>query len=353
MPISQRAQTRIAWLLLLAVLLGVGWLLGAVLMPFLLALTVAYALHPAVERMARWRIPRLVGASVALVLLAVALVALGSLIVSVLDTTVPQLQQQVPGLLGKLTDWLGAVAARMGMQTHLDLATLGSALTRSISGDPQRWALQVLSSARTGGSTLLNLLGNAVLVPVLTLYLLLDWRELMQRATGLVPLRHQERLGALLEECDEVLGRYLRGQLTVMLVLAAFYAVGLSLAGFQLAVPIGVFTGLAVAVPFIGFGIGLVLALLAGALQFQSWYALGAVAVVYGLGQVLESSYLTPRLLGRRIGLHPLFVIFLLLAFGDLFGFVGVLLALPAGALMLVVARHLVHWYRASSLYLQ
>ncbi len=353
MPISQRLQIRITWLLLLAALLAAGWLLGAVLMPFLLALTMAYALHPAVERMARWHIPRLLGASVALVLLAVALVALGSLIVSVLDTTLPQLQRQVPGLLGKLTDWLGAVAARMGLQTHFDLATVGAALSRSISGDPQRWAMQLLSSARTGGSTLLSLLGNAVLVPVLTLYLLLDWRELMQRATSLVPPRHRERLGGLLNECDEVLGRYLRGQLTVMLLLAAFYAVGLSLAGFQLAVPIGVFTGLAVAVPFIGFGIGLLLALLAGALQFQSLYALGAVAVVYGLGQVLESSYLTPRLLGRRIGLHPLFVIFLLLAFGDLFGFVGVLLALPAGALMLVVARHLVHGYRASALYLQ
>ena len=352
MPISPSVRIRITWLLLLAALLGTGWLLGAVLMPFLLALTVAYALHPAVERMARWHIPRLLGASVALVLLAVALVALGSLIVSVLDTTLPQLQRQVPGLLSKLTDWLGAVAARMGLQSHFDLATLGTALSRSISGDPQRWAMQVLSSARTGGSTLLSVLGNAVLVPVLTLYLLLDWRELMQRATGLVPPRHRERLGGRLDECDEVLGRYRRCQITVMLLLAAFYAVGLSLAGFQLAVPIGVFTGLAVAVPFIGFGIGLLLALLAGALQFQSLYALGAVAVVYGLGQVLESSYLTPRLLGRRIGLHPLFVIFLLLAFGDLFGFLGVLLALPAGALMLVVARHLVHWYRGSALYL-
>lgn len=322
-------------------------------MPFLLALTVAYALHPAVERMARWHIPRLLGASLALVLLAVAVVALGSLIVSVLDTTLPQLQHQVPGLLAKLTTWLGTLAARLGLQSHFDLATLGSALSRSISGDPQRWILQVLSSARSGGGTLLALLADAVLIPVLSLYLLLDWRELVDRATGLVPPRRRESLAALLEECDEVLGRYLRGQLTVMLLLAAFYALGLSVAGFELAVPIGVFTGLAVCVPFIGFGIGLLLALLAGALQFQSFYALGAVAVVYGLGQVLESSYLTPRLLGRRIGLHPLFVIFLLLAFGDLFGFVGVLLALPAGALMLVVARHLVQWYRGSALYLQ
>ncbi len=353
MPISQRAQTRLVWLALLAAAVGTGWLLRSVLTPFLLALTIAYALHPAVERMARWRIPRLLGATVALVLLAIALVALGSLIVSVLSSTLPQLQRQVPGLVGNITSWLDATAARMGLHAHLDLGSLGELLTRSVSGDPQRWAMQLLSSARSGGSTLLNVLGNAILIPVLTLYLLLDWRELMQRAVGLVPLRHRDRLLDLVHECDGVLASYLRGQLTVMLLLAAFYAVGLSLAGFQLAVPIGVFTGLAVAVPFIGFGIGLLLALLAGALQFQSLYALGAVAVVYGIGQVLESSYLTPRLLGRRIGLHPLFVIFLLLAFGDLFGFVGVLLALPAGALMLVVARHLVQWYRSSPLFLQ
>lgn len=353
MPISQRAQIRLTWLALLALALATGWLLGSMLTPFLIALTLAYALHPAVERMARWRIPRVLGASISLVLLGVALVALGSLIASVLGSTLPQLQAQVPALVGRLTQWANAAAQRAGLHMQFDLGTLGELLSRSVSGDPQKWVARVLDSARSGGSTLLSVAANVVLIPVLTLYLLLDWRELMQRGFSLVPLAQRERLRALLDECDAVLGRYLRGQLTVMLLLAAFYAVGLSLAGFQLALPIGVFTGLAVAVPFIGFGIGLLLALLAGALQFQSLYALWSVAVVYGLGQVLESSYLTPRLLGRSIGLHPLFVIFLLLAFGDLFGFVGVLLALPAGALLLVVARHLVLWYRSSPLYLQ
>ena len=353
MPISQRNQIRLVWLALLAAALAMAWLLGAVLMPFVLALTVAYALHPVVERMAGWRIPRLLGATVALVLLAAALLALGSLIVSVLGSTLPQLRQQVPVLVGNLSTWLQSTAARMGLQAHFDLATVGQLLTRSVSGDPQRWATQLLSSARSGGSTLLTVLGNAVLIPVLSLYLLLDWRDIMHRAFTLLPLAQRDKLGALFAECDSVLARYLRGQLTVMLLLAAFYTVGLRLAGFQLAVPIGVFTGLAVIVPFLGFGVGLLLALLAGALQFQSVYALVAVAVVYGAGQVLESSYLTPKLLGRSIGLHPLLVIFLLLAFGDLFGFVGVLLALPAGALLLVFARHLLQWYRNSPLYLQ
>ena len=126
-----------------------------------------------------------------------------------------------------------------------------------------------------------------------------------------------------------MLGQYLRGQLLVMVTMAVFYSTGLALFGLDLALPIGLFTGLAMFVPYVGFGIGLVLAVVAGVLQFASIKALVMVAVVYGTGQVIEGFYLTPRLVGRRIGLHPLVVIFALLAFGQLFGFVGVLVALP------------------------
>jgi predicted PurR-regulated permease PerM len=152
-------------------------------------------------------------------------------------------------------------------------------------------------------------------------------------------------------ECDDVLGQYLRGQLLVMLVLAGYYAVGLGLFRFELALPVGVFTGLAVFIPYIGFGLGLLLALLAAVLQFGDLYGLMAVAVVYGLGQVLESFFLTPRLVGERIGLNPLMVIFALLAFGQLFGFVGVLIALPVSAVGLVAVRRLQRAYLASRLY--
>jgi predicted PurR-regulated permease PerM len=148
-----------------------------------------------------------------------------------------------------------------------------------------------------------------------------------------------------------VLGQYLRGQLLVMLALAVYYALALALAGFDLALPLGVFTGLAVAVPYVGFGIGLVLALLAGLLQFGALKGLLLVAVVYGVGQLLESFVLTPRLVGERIGLNPLAVIFALLAFGTLLGFVGVLIALPASAVMLVLLRRARTAYLASRLY--
>jgi predicted PurR-regulated permease PerM len=213
------------------------------------------------------------------------------------------------------------------------------------------WMSAALSSARIGGSVLMALVGNLVLIPVVLFYLLIDWPHVVDRAQSLIPPRLRGRVNAFLDECDTVLGQYLRGQLAVMLVLAVYYSAALALAGFDLALPVGVFTGMAIFVPYLGFGLGLVLALLAAVLQFPLAYALTAVAVVYGLGQLVESLFLTPRLVGERIGLAPLAVIFVLLGFGHVFGFVGVLVALPASAVGLVALRRLVAWYRASSLY--
>ena len=156
-----------------------------------------------------------------------------------------------------------------------------------------------------------------------------------------------------LDETDEVLGQYLRGQLLVMGVLAVFYTVGLALVGLKLALPIGVFTGLAVFIPYLGFGLGLVLALLAAVLQFQAVLGVALVGVVYAVGQVVESMYVTPRLLGERIGLHPIAVIFALMAFGHLLGFVGVLIALPASAVLLVGMRRAKARYLRSEMYLE
>jgi len=197
----------------------------------------------------------------------------------------------------------------------------------------------------------LAMAGYAVLVPVALFYMLHDWTRLVNSVVVLVPPSWRDRFDRFMHDCDQVLGEYLRGQLLVMLALAVFYTAGLALFGLDLALPIGVFTGLAVFVPYLGFGLGLVLALLAGLLQFASAQALVMVAVVYGLGQVLESFVLTPRMVGERIGLHPLAVILSLMVFGQVFGFVGVLMALPASAVLLVGLRRLRHQYLQSDLY--
>jgi predicted PurR-regulated permease PerM len=209
----------------------------------------------------------------------------------------------------------------------------------------------LLSSLKVGGSFALTLIGNAILIPVALFYLLMDWENFVHRAVQLVPPRLRGAYDSFMNEADEVLGQYLRGQMLVMLILAVYFTIGLSLFGLDLALPIGVFTGLAIFVPYVGFGVGLVLALLAGLLEFASFKAVIMVAVVYGAGQLIESLYLTPRLVGERIGLHPLAVIFALLSFGQLFGFVGVLIALPASAVLLVAIRRVRKQYLASDLY--
>jgi predicted PurR-regulated permease PerM len=208
-----------------------------------------------------------------------------------------------------------------------------------------------MSSLKLGGSVALALAGYAVLVPVALFFLLYDWTRLVNQVVELVPPAWRGSFDSFMHESDDVLGEYLRGQLLVMLSLAVFYAVGLALFGLDLALPIGVFTGLAVFVPYLGFGLGLVLALLAGLLQMTPMDAVIMVAVVYGLGQLIESFILTPRLVGERIGLHPLAVILALMAFGQLLGFVGVLIALPASAVLLVALRRLRRQYLQSDLY--
>jgi len=196
-----------------------------------------------------------------------------------------------------------------------------------------------------------------VLVPMLAFYFMADWAWFTSQARNLLPMSWRGKSDELVQEIDDIMGQYLRGQVMVMLILAVYYSVGLALAGFSLALPIGVFTGLAVCIPYIGFGLGLVLALLAGVLQFAAsdtswWYPLAAVGVVYGVGQFVESFFLTPRLVGERIGLHPLGVILALMVFGQWLGFWGLLIALPCTALITILARRGLQVWRGSRTYL-
>jgi predicted PurR-regulated permease PerM len=333
----------VAWLLLT--------LLAPVLMPFVLAAVIAYALHPLVERWAARRVPRWLGAGLAISLLMLVLLAVALLIVPVITKQIPLLRDQVPELLVRVNTWLAPLAARFGLDLQIDVALVRDGLRRLITGHEGEIIDGLLSSLRIGGSAVAALAGNLILMPIVAFYLLVDWAHLVERAKALIPPRFRPAMQGFLDETDAVLGQYLRGQLLVMGILAVFYTVGLALVGLKLALPIGVFTGLAVFVPYLGFGLGLVVALLAALLQFQALWGVVLVGVVYGLGQVVESMYLTPRLLGERIGLHPIAVIFALLAFGHLFGFVGMLVALPASAVLLVAFRRAQRGYLASDLY--
>jgi predicted PurR-regulated permease PerM len=349
--LSKHQRIGLAWAGVAAALGLLLWLLAPVLAPFIMATVLAYALAPAVQALADRRVPRIVAVLVVELLFVMAVLALLLLVLPILNQEIPALREQVPALATaanqKLVPWLSA----HGIHLQLDPASIKAFMLKYLDANLEDWLSTVLSSARIGGSFLLALIGNAVLLPVVLFYLLHDWPQLRMRAWALVPPAARGPVGSFLTECDAMLGQYLRGQLLVMLVLAAYYSAGLSLAGFDLALPIGVFTGLAVFIPYLGFGLGLLLALLAGLLQFASLYGVVAVAIVFGIGQLLESFVLTPRFVGERIGMSPLMVIFALLAFGHLLGFVGVLIALPLSAVAAVAARRLHQAYLASSLF--
>jgi len=333
----------LAWLLL--------DLLAPVLTPFLVAAVLAYVLHPAVERLHGSGVPRWLGAGLALTLLVLVLLAVLLLIVPVITHQVPLLRDQIPLLLEGFNAWVAPWGERLGVSAQIDVAMVRELLQRLITGEEGQWVEYVLSSLRIGGSALLAALGFLVLTPIAAYYLLLDWNWLVEHTKLLVPPRWRAPTQGFLDDTDQVLGQYLRGQLIVMSSMAVFFTAGLMLVGLDLALPIGVFTGLAMFVPFLGFGVGMVLGLLAALLQFGALWGVLLVGAVFMLGQVLESMYLTPRVLGGRIGMHPIAVIFALMAFGHLFGFVGVLIALPVSAVLVVALGRLQVLYQGSALY--
>jgi predicted PurR-regulated permease PerM len=281
-----------------------------------------------------------------------AAVALGLLLIlfPVLEREAVALDERLPGLIAVLNEQVAPLLQRwLGLHVRFDPAVLRSLAMQHVG--QQDFVSNMLSRFSSGGIAVLGVIGTIVLVPVVLFYLLLDIRAFGERLETAIPRRWHDQTLHFLADIDAVLSQFLRGQLTVMLVLAAYYSVALAIAGFDSALPIGLLTGLLIFIPYVGFALGLVLASLVALLQFATWQAALTILGIYGLGYVVESFLLTPRLVGERIGLHPLAVIFALLAFGHVFGFFGVLVALPTSAVLLVALRRVRERYLASSFY--
>ena len=343
-----------AWLAITALMLGLLWWLAPVLTPFLVAAAMAYALNPLVlwlqARLGNG-VPRFVLVLLVEALFLLAVVAVLGLVVPVLFKEAARVQAQLPTLMGLLQTELAPVLARLGVEVNFDQPSIKAFFTTYMSNLWDSGLSSLLASVQIGGSVALALIGNLVLIPVALYYFLMDGHHVLSHARDWIPVKAKASVGRFVDEADAVLGEYLRGQLLVMLILSVYYVAALSLFGLSVAWPIGIFTGMAVFVPYVGFGIGLLLAALSGFLEMAPMQAGLMLAVVFGVGQLIEGFILTPRLIGERIGLHPLTVIFALLAFGQLLGFVGILIALPASAVLLVALRRLRSRYLASRLY--
>lgn len=354
MQLTSTQKRTAAWCLIAALVLLALWLLGPVLTPFVVAAVLAYALTPLVNQLdglGGGRLPRVLVVLIVEVLFILVVISVLLLVVPIFAKELPLLREQLPLLVGRLGEQVSPWLAQLGVNVSLDVVSVKAFVVKYLSANVEEAIGSVLSSIKLGGSVALAVLGNLVLVPVALFFLLKDWDRFVGVLVELVPLKLRAAFDGFMDEADSVLGQYLRGQMLVMGVLAVYFSVALTLFGFDLAVPVGVFTGLAFFIPYLGFGMGLTLAILAGVLQFGGLYGVLVVAGVYGAGQLVESIYLTPRLVGERIGLHPLAAIFSLLAFGQLLGFLGVLIALPASAVLLVAIRHLRAGYLLSELY--
>lgn len=339
------------WLVVAAAFLWVLWLLGPILTPFLAGAVLAYILNPAVDWLARHRVSRATAAALVLLLGFVALLAMFLIVAPLIRKESAELAARVPALLTRLDAWLAPMLESwLGREVHVDFESLKALVTEKVQGSDGLFG-KLLASARIGGLAVAGWIGTLVLIPVVLFYLLVDWHDIVARVDHLVPRRMHAQVRNIGGEINAVLAEFLRGQLAVMGLLAAYYAGGLWLGGIEFALPIALVAGGLAFVPYLGFGTGLALALMVAALQPDAMRNLVVVAAVFGVGQLLESFVLTPRIVGQRIGLHPLAVVFALLAFGQVFGFFGVLLALPASAVLLVGLRHLKDAYVASAFY--
>lgn len=355
-PLSVEQKQTAFWVAVWAAFFFLLFMLGPVLTPFVAAAILAYALNPAADRFDRFRVrhlrlPRALSVLIVVTLFCAALLALVLIVVPVLQKEIPLLREQIPTFLARANDMLGPKLQEMGVKVRLDSAGIRKLVSQQMATSGEEIWGAVLNSARIGGTAVLGWLATLFLIPVVLFYLLLDWPAMLGRVAGAVPRRWIAPAMTMAREVGGLLAQYLRGQLLVMLVLAVYYSAALAIAGFDVALPVGIITGLLVFIPYLGFTIGLVLAMISAVLQFADFSGLIAVAVIYGFGQVLEGFVLTPRLVGERIGLNPLTVIFALMAFGQLFGFVGVLLALPASAILMVAFRHLRRHYLGSTFY--
>ena len=340
----------IFWLGFVLVLIALLYALRGILLPFVAGMALAYLLDPVADRLQRLGLPRVVATMLILGLFVLALVVAVVLLAPIVSRQLVALAHEVPAYARALQRFLmvrvPGLADRLEGGTELD-KSLGDLV-----GQGAGWVGAVVARLWTGGAAFVSTLSLLVITPVVAFYLLVDWDRMMSEADRWLPRRHAATIRRLAAEIHAAVAGFVRGQVLVCLILGTFYAVGLTAVGLKFGLVIGLGAGLLSFIPYVGTISGFVTAMGVALFQFwPDWTWILATLAVFLLGQLLEGNVLQPKLIGRLVGLHPVWLMFALLAFGTLFGFVGLLLAVPLAASLGVLARFALRQYMASPLY--
>ncbi len=337
------------WLVTLVVLAAALWLLHDILLPFVAGIALAYVLAPLADRVERLGINRTVAALLVVSVLVVALIALMLLLVPLLLQQGSALISNIPGYFKRVKELI--VDANLPWLNWLGAAETGKTASDLV-GQVATWLLSFSYSLWTGGKALVSFASVLIVMPVVTFYLIRDWHAMIDRVDSWVPVRQRDTVRQLGREIDAAIGGFLRGQFGVCLVLGCYYAIGLMLVGLDFALLIGLIAGVITFVPYIGSMTGLMIAVSVAIAQFwPDWKRITLVVAIFLVGQFIEGNIVSPKFVGERVGLHPVWLIFAMFAFGYLFGFVGLLIAVPLGAAIAVLLRFGLRQYFASPLY--
>lgn len=337
-----------------AVLLGLILflvLLSSILLPFVAGMALAYFLDPLADRLEARNVPRGLATTLVLAAFFIVFVAVLLLLLPMLQGQVVGMVQQLPGVVRAAIDGLAALLETLS--TRIDpqqMEEIRAALT-DLQKEAAGWVLDALRKVWSSGMAALNVIGLLFITPVVAWYLLRDWDRMVARIDGWLPRDHADTIREQAREIDQTLAGFVRGQAMVCLILGVAYAVALQLAGLRYGLAVGLIAGLISFIPYVGSLVGLVLSVGLGYLQFGLSLQLVILAVIFFAGQAIEGNFLTPKLVGERVGLHAVWVMFALLAGGALFGFVGVLLAVPVAAIIGVLVRFALNQYLGSVLY--
>jgi predicted PurR-regulated permease PerM len=334
------------------ILAGVAlWLLNAIMLPFAAGFAIAYFLDPLVNRFERWQLPRGLAALIALLLFLLAMSLVALIVVPLLETQIVELVHRFPRFLAAaqrdLNGLMGLVQERLSPE---DYGKIRDAVSARL-GDAFEWLGHLLQTMLTSSLALFNLLSLVFITPIVAFFLCRDWERILRRIDGWLPRQHAETIRAQARLVDATLAGFIRGQATVCLSMGAFYAIALSAAGLDFGIVLGFVVGLLIFIPFLGGAIGAGLAILLALTQFDSWGHVAVIGIIFAVGQAIEGNLLTPKLVGDRVNLHPVWVMFSLLAFGNLFGLAGLLVAVPAAAVIGVLIRFALSRYLISPIY--